>query len=107
MPVNAIEMEREEKSRVCRCIYCGNAVFAIEDDHLDLKDCPSYLSPKHIINVNMVEDGRLPYDKVVLSCGRCGVSLGHKLIDRSGLVGDRTVVRVNMLQASYDPEEET
>jgi peptide methionine sulfoxide reductase MsrB len=104
MPVMEVEKDRTFKSRIYRCIYCGNEVFSIEDDRFDPNDCMSFLSPKRVTNVNIVEDKIFPYDKVELFCGRCGVSLGHKLIDRSGLIGDKTVIRLNMLEASYGKE---
>jgi peptide methionine sulfoxide reductase MsrB len=106
MPITEAEACQALKSRVYRCIYCGNEVFSIEDDRFDPNDCMSFLSPKRVTNVNIVEDKIFPYDKVELFCGRCGVSLGHKLIDRSGLIGDKTVIRLNMLEASYGTEED-
>lgn len=99
------ENEITTKTRVCRCIYCGNELFEIEDDALDLKEHRSIFSPEHVINVRGVEDKRFPSDRVELFCCRCGVSLGYMLVDRSGLMGDRTYIRANMLEVSSDIED--
>jgi peptide methionine sulfoxide reductase MsrB len=94
------KIDRSVKGRVCECLYCGNAIFSVEDNDVDLKENPIFLSPKQVINVCGVEDSKFPSDRIELFCCRCGVSLGYMLLDRSGVVGDSTFIRANMLEVS-------
>jgi peptide methionine sulfoxide reductase MsrB len=102
MPAKEKEIGHAVKGNIFRCTYCGNEVFSIEDIDVDLKESSSFLSPRQLTNIRGVADERFPSDMVELFCLRCGMSLGYKLVDRSGLIGDMNYIRVNMLELSNE-----
>jgi len=90
------------RGRTFRCIYCGNTIFADECAEDNTNEWPAFLSPEYVINVRAEEDKRFPRDMLELFCHRCGMSLGYKLVDRSGLIGSWNYIRTSMLEVSYN-----
>ena len=95
------------KNRMCRCAYCGNTIFSIEDGNFDLKENSTFLSPERVKNVTGAENSNFPSEKMELFCCRCGLSLGYKLNNISGLMGKRYYIRVSMLELSSNMQEAT
>jgi peptide methionine sulfoxide reductase MsrB len=100
MENQALEMYQSVLVKQGTCIYCGNPIFTIREEDLLSDEWPSYLSPSHVFNVNFVEEDNSSNDKGELFCNRCGVFLGYKLIDRSGLIGDKNFISARNLQLS-------
>ena len=100
-------MERNRSSnysglgRICKCNYCGNSLFSVEDENFDLKDS-SFFSPKMVVNVKVRKDEREMSGKTELLCSRCGVSLGYKIVDMAGKCGESNHIRVNRLEMSTE-----
>ena len=89
------------ENKILKCIYCGNSIFSVDDESLDLKDTPSFISTKTVVNVKGEETSGFRSDKIELLCCRCGLSLGYKLVDRSGCAGNsNNYIKVNVLEVS-------